>query len=67
MSLAINNITVIYGQHRVLDNFTLPNICCGEVVTLIGKNGAGKSTLLKHLTHPKKFINIKDIMAKSAS
>ena len=50
MALNINNLSVSYGQHSVLDDLTFPTIEPGEMVSLIGKNGAGKSTVLKQMT-----------------
>jgi len=43
--LSIDNFTVSYGKHKVLDNISLelPNTAIG----LLGPNGAGKSTLIK--------------------
>ena len=45
MLLSIENLSVSYGKHRVLDNInlSLPNTSIG----LLGPNGAGKSTLIK--------------------
>ncbi|CAM2068751.1 ABC transporter ATP-binding protein [Sulfidibacter corallicola] len=45
MLLTIDNFTVSYGRHRVLDNISLelPQAAVG----LLGPNGAGKSTLIK--------------------
>jgi len=42
----VNNLSVNYGQVKVLDNIAI-YINKGEIVSLIGSNGAGKSTLLK--------------------
>lgn len=44
--IAVKNITVQYGQKKILDDVTL-DIPQGQLSVLIGKNGAGKSTLLK--------------------
>ncbi|MBC6402554.1 MAG: ABC transporter ATP-binding protein [Hyphomonadaceae bacterium] len=46
--LNIQNLTVSYGQHVVLDAVDLA-INTGEIVGLIGPNGAGKSSLIKTL------------------
>ena len=45
MLLTIENLTVSYGKHRVLEDISLqlPNTSIG----LLGPNGAGKSTLIK--------------------
>ncbi|HDY8068354.1 TPA: heme ABC transporter ATP-binding protein [Vibrio vulnificus] len=43
------NLTLQYGQRRVLDQINI-EFRAGEVVALLGPNGAGKSTLLKLLS-----------------
>lgn len=43
------NLTLEYGQRRVLDQIDI-EFYAGEVVALLGPNGAGKSTLLKLLS-----------------
>ena len=50
MALNINNLSVSFGQQKVLDGLSFPTIEPGEMVSLIGKNGAGKSTVLKQMT-----------------
>ena len=50
MGLHIKNLSISFSGKIVLDNLTIPEIHCGEMVSLIGKNGAGKSTLLKQMT-----------------
>jgi len=47
--LAINNLTVSYGNIIALDDLTM-SLAKGELTTLIGANGAGKSTLLKTIS-----------------
>ena len=44
--LAIDNVSVKYGQRAILDQVSLA-LAAGELVGLIGPNGAGKSTLVK--------------------
>jgi len=49
MSIAVNNVTKIYGEQKALDNVSL-EIGSGEIVGFLGPNGAGKSTMMKILT-----------------
>jgi len=44
--LRIENLSVSYGEHRVLQNVGL-NVVSGQVAALIGPNGSGKSTLIR--------------------
>jgi len=46
--LEIRDISVNYGERRVLSNVSL-NLVEGEILALIGPNGAGKSTLVRAL------------------
>lgn len=46
--LVFENVTVAYGEHKALDNFT-QTIQKGEFVALIGPNGSGKTTLINAL------------------
>ena len=47
--LAAHDVTVAYGDRRVVTGATL-EIAGGERVALVGPNGAGKSTLLRAMT-----------------
>jgi iron complex transport system ATP-binding protein len=47
--LSFQNITVMRGERRVLDRFSL-DIGSGENVAIIGPNGCGKSTLIKTIS-----------------
>jgi branched-chain amino acid transport system ATP-binding protein len=47
--LAVRDLTVAYGESRVLWDLSL-DIHPGEIVALVGANGAGKTTLLRTLT-----------------
>lgn len=44
--LAIEDVSVFYGDFRALKNIDI-TVGAGEIVSIIGANGAGKSTLLK--------------------
>ncbi|UJF18739.1 heme ABC transporter ATP-binding protein [Vibrio sp. SS-MA-C1-2] len=46
--ISVDNISVNYDSHRVLDRISL-RVKAGEITTILGANGAGKSTLLKVL------------------
>lgn len=49
MSIAVNNITKLYGSQKALDDVSF-EIQPGQVVGFLGLNGAGKSTMMKILT-----------------
>ncbi|WP_294904990.1 zinc ABC transporter ATP-binding protein ZnuC [Tatumella sp. UBA2305] len=44
--VALDNISVDFGQRNVLSNITL-SLKAGRILTLMGPNGAGKSTLVR--------------------
>lgn len=46
--LAVDSLTVAYGQSQVLSGVTL-EVPQGQVVCLMGRNGVGKTTLLKSI------------------
>ncbi|MFT3964771.1 MAG: ATP-binding cassette domain-containing protein [Sphingobium sp.] len=46
--IALTNVELSYGQHRVLDRLSL-SVPAGHVYALLGGNGAGKSTTLSVL------------------
>jgi len=47
--LSVNELTLSYGQQKLLDGVTLA-VAPGEKVGLVGRNGCGKTSLLKILT-----------------
>lgn len=47
-SILIEDLTVAYGHHRVLDGLSL-SVGAGSITALLGGNGAGKSTTLSTL------------------
>jgi len=46
--ILINELTLAYGEHRVLDGLSLA-VPAGSITALLGGNGAGKSTTLSAL------------------
>lgn len=48
MGISFQDITIRYGQHSVLDGFSL-DVLDGAITTLLGRNGCGKSSLLNLL------------------
>ncbi len=49
MSIAVENITKLYGEQKALKDISF-EVKKGEIVGFLGPNGAGKSTLMKILT-----------------
>lgn len=49
MSIAVQNVTKLYGDQKALDNVSI-SVHSGQVVGFLGPNGAGKSTLMKIVT-----------------
>lgn len=49
MSIAVSNLTKVYGEQKAIDHISF-SIDKGEVVGFLGPNGAGKSTTMKILT-----------------
>ncbi|MGK6354409.1 ABC transporter ATP-binding protein [Sphingomonas sp. DT-207] len=45
MPISIEALTIVYGDHRVLDGLSL-SVPAGSITALLGGNGAGKSTTL---------------------
>jgi phospholipid/cholesterol/gamma-HCH transport system ATP-binding protein len=46
--ISVQDLSVSYGTHRVLDRINL-EVRRGEVIVLLGASGSGKSTLLRHI------------------
>ena len=69
--IRFENVSMSYGEHRVLQNLNL-HIKEGQLVVLIGPSGCGKTTtlqLINRLLHPtsgKIYINGKDISTVNA-
>lgn len=49
MSIAVNNLTKIYGTQKAVNNISF-SVNKGEIVGFLGPNGAGKSTTMKIIT-----------------
>lgn len=46
-TLEIRDLSVRYGERRILDGLSLRPLMSGQVTSLVGPNGAGKTTLLR--------------------
>ena len=46
--IAIRDLTVRYGDQRVMDHLNL-DVARGEIMVLLGGSGSGKSTLIRHI------------------
>jgi len=46
--IAVRDLTVSYGNQRVLDHLNL-DIARGEIMVLLGGSGSGKSTMIRHI------------------
>jgi len=46
--IAVRDLTVRYGDQRVLDHLNL-DVARGEIMVLLGGSGSGKSTLIRHI------------------
>lgn len=49
MLLTVENVSVAYGNHQILDRINLA-LADGEVLAVVGASGCGKSTLLNAIT-----------------
>ena len=47
--ISVNNLSRLFGEHKVVDNLSF-EVNAGDVVGFLGPNGAGKSTTMKMLT-----------------
>ena len=48
-SFSIEELSVAYGAHRVLERVNMQRVSPGSVVAVLGPNGVGKSTLIRAL------------------
>lgn len=49
MSIAVHNLTKLYGEQKAVDNISF-DVKTGEVLGFLGPNGAGKTTTMKIIT-----------------
>lgn len=49
MTLRIQNLSLRYGRHRILQDLSLDPLHGGQMVAVLGPNGSGKTTFLKAL------------------
>jgi ABC-2 type transport system ATP-binding protein len=49
MSIAVRNLTKLYGEQKAVDNISF-DVKTGEILGFLGPNGAGKTTTMKIIT-----------------
>ncbi len=49
MSIAVHNLTKLYGEQKAVDNISF-DVKTGEILGFLGPNGAGKTTTMKMIT-----------------
>lgn len=49
MSIAVHNLTKVYGEQKAVDNISF-DVKTGEILGFLGPNGAGKTTTMKIIT-----------------
>jgi iron complex transport system ATP-binding protein len=53
MRLTVQDLSLAYGNRRVVDNVSF-SVDAGEMVSIVGPNGSGKSTLLRGMSRLQK-------------